>query len=298
MQTVLITGAGGPAGRATAAFFREAGWRIIPTDIVPVGGLDIRIVPPGGDPEFDGAILDLIVREEPDLVVPTVSEELPRVARLACAIRGLGAKIFISRPDAVDAANDKYVTASLLARDGIAVPRTLAAAGATDAPSAGASLGYPFLAKPRVGRGGRGVNVIVSSAEAARERRPDAVYQEFMPGEEFDVNLFAHPAGYARALVVLHKTGLRNGLTGNADGVRRVADPAVGELALSAVRALGLEGPVDIDIRRDRAGRPRILEINARVGANALAAREVLEQFTLLTPERTIHDASPRSARS
>src|SRR5689334_3931261 len=154
MRSVLITGAGGPAGRASGAWFREAGWRVVTTDVVPVG--DAFIVPRGDDPAFDGALLDLIVREAPDLVVPTVSEELPRVARLAGAIRALGAGIFISRPQAVDIANDKFATASALLRGSLQAPRTLVTTQVKSAAEAGAALGYPFLVKPRIGRGGRG----------------------------------------------------------------------------------------------------------------------------------------------
>ena len=35
-------------------------------------------------------------------------------------------------------------------------------------------------------------------------------------------------------------------------------------------------GPVDIDIRRDATGTPRVLEVNARFGANSQAVPELL----------------------
>ena len=47
-------------------------------------------------------------------------------------------------------------------------------------------------------------------------------------------------------------------------------------LALAAVEALGLTGPVDLDIRRMPDGTPVVLEINARFGANSAAAPELL----------------------
>jgi len=48
-----------------------------------------------------------------------------------------------------------------------------------------------------------------------------------------------------------------------------VAD--VARLAVRTVQAIGLVGPVDIDIRRDATGTPRVLEVNARFGANSRA---------------------------
>jgi len=45
------------------------------------------------------------------------------------------------------------------------------------------------------------------------------------------------------AAVVLRKTGLKEGLVGNALGVERVERPDVAELGLRAARSLGLEAP-------------------------------------------------------
>ena len=46
--------------------------------------------------------------------------------------------------------------------------------------------------------------------------------------------------------------------------------------AVAAVEALDLVGPVDLDIRRDDAGRPVVLEVNARFGANSAGAPDLL----------------------
>ncbi len=54
-------------------------------------------------------------------------------------------------------------------------------------------------------------------------------------------------------------------------------DEDVAELARQATRALGLSGPLDIDIRRKSDGTPLVLEINARFGANIRYASEVFE---------------------
>ena len=86
--------------------------------------------------------------------------------------------------------------------------------------------------------------------------------------------------------MVLRKTALRDGRVGNAAGVERTHAPDVATLAAATSRALRLEGPIDIDVRRSRDGRPLVLEVNARVGANVRSADEVLE--ALLTRWRTV----------
>jgi biotin carboxylase len=105
----------------------------------------------------------------------------------------------------------------------------------------------------------------------------EVVWQEFLPGEEYDVNLFLERDQRASAAVVLRKTGLKDGIVGNALGVERAERPDVGALAVAAARALGLEGPLDLDVRCRADGAPAVLEANARLGANVLSAREVLD---------------------
>jgi carbamoylphosphate synthase large subunit len=279
MEKIVVTGVGGPAGRAVASYFSESGFSVVGTDIAFVGsGLDgFFRVPRGDSPAFPSALMDILRMERPLLFVPTVTEELPQAARLKERISALGIRMFSSEPQSVDIANDKYLTACVLSDAKIPVPRTLADDEVKSAAVAGEILGYPFIAKPRQGRGGRGVVVHYTSSDAAAESRSGIVYQEFLGGEEYDVNLFQFPGGGSPVVRVLLKTSLREGIVGNALTVRAVERYDIAEIALDACAALRLEGPVDMDVRRDSKGVPNILEINARVGAHVLTAGGILE---------------------
>jgi carbamoylphosphate synthase large subunit len=279
MDKLLVTGVGGPAGKAVASYFRESGFSVVGTDISFAGsGLDgFFLVPRGDSPEFSPALMEILRLERPLLFVPTVTEELPQAARLKEKIGALGIRMFSSDPYAVDIANDKYLTACALRDSNIPAPRTLTDEDVIDAAGAGEVLGYPFVAKPRRGRGGRGVVVHFSRSDAARESRGGIVYQEFLSGEEYDVNMFSYPGGNPSVVRVLLKTSLREGIVGNALTVRPVERSDIAEIAEEASRSLRLEGPVDMDIRRNSVGEPKIIEINARVGANVLKAGGILD---------------------
>jgi len=75
---------------------------------------------------------------------------------------------------------------------------------------------------------------------------------------------------------------LREGKVGNALELLPVTAPDVSELALAAARAIGLVGPMDIDIRRNASGEVRLLEINARIGAHTLRAPPIFDALVNL----------------
>lgn len=276
-RTVLVTGVGGPTGRAAATWLSWRDVRVVGADVrlVRSPAWEPRRVPPASDPAYLYALLALVDDERPALLLPTLSEELRVVARLREALRALGCALAMGPAPGVDVADDKLLTAEVLGWAGIPAPRSLS--GPSSPADLVAALGLPLLAKPRIGRGGRGVSVFHDEAQLAAAPADDRIWQEFIPGEEYDVNLYVGADGEATVSVVLRKVGLRDGETGNALGVVRVDRPAVRDVAVRAARALGLTGPVDVDVRLRRDGTPAILEINARLGANSLSATEVLE---------------------
>lgn len=278
---ILITGIGGPAGKSAATYVREKGFHVLGTDMrevdAPADGF--RLVPAVNDPAFASLLLSLIERERPSLFIPTVSEELPVVARLAHEIRARGCCVFISPAGAIDTAHDKLRTMRFYEHTDVPVPRTFDEWLQRE--RVVGELGFPFLAKPRVGRGGRGVVLYWSPEEFLAEKRDGLLFQEFIPGEEYDVNLFVDGEDSLSICIVLRKTALKQGLTGNALSVERATHPGAADLGRRAAALLGLTGPLDMDVRLRADGTPVLIEINARVGGNVLAAPEVLDSLLL-----------------
>lgn len=276
---ILVTGVGGPAGRSAARYFRSKGHHVIGTDMRDAGSEadEFILVPPALETGYTDALLDIIGEAKPALFVPTVTEELLIVARLRERIKAMGCALFISPPSAVEVANDKLKTARFMERNGVSVPRTFGPETARK--DVAAALGLPLIAKPSFGRGGRGVSVHMTVDEVLRDGREGILFQEFIPGDEFDVNLFTDSGAVARAAICLRKTGLKEGIVGNAVSVVREARQDAVDICLRAAELLGLEGPLDFDVRLRKNGTPALLEINARLGGNSLEAVEVLDSL-------------------
>jgi carbamoylphosphate synthase large subunit len=274
-SVAAVTGVGGPAGCAVAHYLRRSGILVVGTDMRPLEILHrFHLLPPAISNDYLNALDALLLRKRIQLLVPTVTEELPKISAHRETIRNNDCQIFVSPVAGVLTANDKWETVCALNAEGISVPRSYCGESKRELL---ANISLPMLSKPRFGRGGRGVEIHTDCRSLPPQLSGDLIFQEFLEGEEYDVNIFAEPGGYAAVSVVLKKTLLKNGRVGNALTVERCNAPDIGALAEKAVQALRLEGPIDVDIRRNLAGDPFLLEINARVGANVLAAEEVLD---------------------
>lgn len=295
-HTILVTGAAGPAGRTLGAQLARrpdaARRRVVGVDLspAPVPGYDaVEPVPAAADPAYDAATLDLVARLRPRLVVPTVSEELPRLAVLARAA-GLGDAVVLSAPGPTSVAGDKLLTMWALERQGVAVPRYLPADALGSAAEALAWGDGPVVVKPRVSRGGRGVHVVEDPDDPGWASLDASwVVQAFAPGTEYSPQVYRSPADGACTVVVLEKTGRKEGRVGNATTVERLPAGAVDDVAKLAARtaeALDLVGPLDMDVRRLADGTPVVLEVNARFGAVSAGAPELLDAVLDVWPGR------------
>lgn len=274
---ILVTGACGPAGRSLLTQLHQRGVDAVGVDMAPTprpDGIPVLAALPASDPAYLTQLDDLVAGLGAHLVIPTVSEELPLVAAAGRPWALIGPA------DAVVLAADKWLTTQVLSAAGVTVPRTIVADQATD--HLRAWIGAPIVTKPRISRGGRGV-VVHQAWGPAVPVAADLVASEFVPGVEFAPNVFVADDPAADVAVVLRKTGLKDGVVGNATGVERVDDPVVGAVAVAACRALGLRGPADVDVRLRADGTPVVLEVNARFGANSTHAPELLDAVLACT---------------
>ena len=278
LMRVLVTGIGGPAGKAVASFLTKKPFQTVGVDMNPnVKSPDIisfHSVPAGDSTDFIERLLNIAIEERIQLIIPTVDEELIPIAEHRSLFESHGKVLVTSSPEAIRICRDKYRTALFLRKRNIPCPHTILAKDATD-------LDFPILVKPRSGRGGRGVAIFenrLQLEEAQSLYDSSFIFQEFVSGAEYDANLFTHD-GKILVNQILLKKKLEHGNFGNALETVKINDSEIEDLAAKTAIALKLEGPADIDVRKDEQGTPKILEINPRVGANVLKTRAVLTEM-------------------
>lgn len=260
---VLVTGAGGPAGVAVIrSLLRRDDLTVFAADmdgwasgIYLVPSARRRLVPPGRDADFVPAVARMVHDDRLDLVISTVDVEL---VALAGRREELAPAVLAAPSEAtLDAALDKLVLAERCAPTGRS-PRTLLAG-----PDAlAADWEFPVFAKPRQGAGSRGIRLVPD--RAALEALPldeGLIVQDFLPGEEYSVDVIADADGRVVAAVPRTRARVDSGV---AIAGRTVHDPELAEAATAVAGAIGLTGVANVQLRRGRDGRAMLLEVNPR----------------------------------
>ena len=174
MTTVLVSAAGAPGTAALVRALRENGERevrIVGTDMAErsVGRRlcdAFHLVPPGSDPGFGNAMLDVVQQEGVDALLPQSSFDLLGLAESKGRFEGVA--VMVSSPAAVRRSNDKAESYALLDEIGVPGPRWRRVVGGQAVTEAARELGYPKVdvaLKPAFSSGSRGFRILSAAAD-------------------------------------------------------------------------------------------------------------------------------------
>jgi len=225
---VLVSASGAPGTAALLRALRENGERRVRLVGTDMGERAIgrhlcdafHLVPAGSDPSFAEAILDVVERENVDVVLPQSSFDLEGLAEHR---NEFPVPVLVSSADTIRRSNDKAETYSLLQRLGIVGPDFRRVNGAEAVAAAAIELGYPgrpVCLKPVFSSGSRGFRVLDPTVDRAHQllhERPGSVAMRL----EEAVELL--PASGGPDLLVMElATGGERTIDGIADGQRVV----------------------------------------------------------------------------
>lgn len=260
---VLVTGAGGPAGVAVIrSLLKREDLTVFAADmdgwasgIYLVPSAQRRLVPPAKSEDFVPALVHLIAEDQLDLVISTVDVELEMLADRRDEL--VPAVLAAPSAETLRTALDKLELAERCAATGRAPRTVLAGPDALEV-----DWEFPAFAKPRQGAGSRGIRVVPD--RAALEALPTdegLIVQDFLPGEEYSVDVIADASGHVVAAVPRTRARVDSGV---AIAGRTIRDKELEETATVIAAAIGLVGVANVQLRRDRAGRAMLLEVNPR----------------------------------
>lgn len=187
-----------------------------------------------------------------------------------------GSFLAVASDAALEIANDKVRTLEVASKLDIAYPKSVQVSSVEDLRTAEAQFGYPYVLKPTVSWTGavpdRMVPLeVINEAEATEATTRflatgcEVLAQQLATGRREGVSLFivnGELLGFC-GCAALRTTPPLGGVS-----VMRESIPVPEELlqaAVSLATTIGVEGPSEVEFRRDASGNPLLMEINARL---------------------------------
>ena len=286
MTTILVSAAGAPGTAALLRGLRDNGEREVRLVGVDMSERSIgsrlcdafHLVPPGADPGYADALLEVVERERVDVVLPQSSHDLPG---LAASRERFPVPVLVSGPETVRRSNDKAETYALLPRIGVRAPSFRRVTGAAGVETAARELGYPdrpVCFKPVFSSGSRGFRVLDATVDRSHQllyERPGAVAMrleealELLPADGVDLLVMERATGGERTIdgigdgrrVVLGHPKTREAMrAGLAMWFETLDDPGLLEIADRIVRELEIEWFFNIQLVGEH-----VIEVNPRI---------------------------------
>jgi carbamoyl-phosphate synthase large subunit len=260
---LLITGAG---GAAAISVWKSLGaeHELHMADMDPLAtGLylvpaDRRlIIPRGDDPQLVAVLHEACRARRIDALLPTVDAELAPLAAVRERFESIGVQLPISPVECLRICRDKQLLLDKV--KGIVPipdnrPLTQAVADRVDS--------FPRLVKPRSGAGSRGVAKITSREDLeAIPKDGSFLLQEFLPGEEYSVDVYVRRDGRVIAAVPRERMKVDSGI---AIASRTINLPEVIDSAVKTAEAIGIRGTANVQFKCAADGVFKLLEVNPR----------------------------------
>jgi carbamoyl-phosphate synthase large subunit len=214
------------------------------------------LLPRGDDPGFVEAMLEICGEHDIDVLVPTVDSELVPLADARDELEAAGTSVLVAPTRALRLCLDKW--ALMQVADGsVPIPRSAPLDDDFDP----GDFELPVLVKPRVGSGSRGVRRVDSWDALGAVRDRSLLVQAHLPGPEYSLDVLARADGEVRAVVPRERLRIDSGI---AITSRTVHDEELEAIGARAVETVGITGVANVQVMRDAAGTPRLIEINPR----------------------------------
>jgi carbamoyl-phosphate synthase large subunit len=282
------------AGCQALKVLREDGFRTIvvnsnPATIMTDPGFADRTYLEPLDVE---AVADVLGRERPDALLPTMGGQTALNIGLELAERGvldaLGIELIGSPPDVIRKAEDRELFRETVREAGLKVPESLVVTSRADVPE---DLSFPVILRPAFTLGGHGggtaytrdqLGTLLNRALQESPVHQVLVEESLLGWDEFELELIRDRND--NVIVVcsienLDPMGVHTGDSVTVAPQMTLSDEAYQELrdaAAAVIRAVGVEcGGSNIQFARNReSGDVRVIEMNPRVSrSSALASK-------------------------
>tara|TARA_B100000787_G_C16149603_1_gene275945 strand:- start:138 stop:1163 length:1026 start_codon:yes stop_codon:yes gene_type:complete len=301
MINILMTGAGAPGGPGIIKCLKE-----IPNSKLIVGDADdmasgkflndsFVLLPKAKDDNFIHKVLSICKEMEIDLIFPLVTMELFKFSKNRDIFERNNIKIIVSDFANLSIANNKSALYKHLAKKEVATPMFRVVKNYEEfykAKEEVKSVTSSYCLKPSISNGSRGVRLVddeINEYDLLFNEKPNSLYitdekintilkensfpelliAEILPGNEYTIDTIVDNNGNPILILPRLRTKTNGGISvaGKFEKHIKIID-----YCDKIIRSLKLLGPIGIQVKEDKFGEFKILEINPRIQGTSVAA--------------------------
>ena len=219
-----------------------------------------EVIPEADDHSFADRLFKIVKKYQVEVLMPSSGFDIYPYSENRKQLQEIGAQAIVSDRDKLEICRDKMLTFQTLGSRFV-LPFTTAEANKID--------GFPVLAKPRFGKGSRGIVKIddESDLKYILSKRDDLVFQEYLPGTEYTVDVLSDLNGKPLMAVPRIRMQTRAGISTKG---RVLKDASLEIDCMKIAENIGIRGPCCMQMKESGDGRLKLIEVNPRMGGGTI----------------------------
>ncbi len=267
ISTVLIPGASAPAGINTIKSLRISDFRgkVLSTDSNNLSaGFYLsdfyEVIPEAEADDYLEVLLNIIDKYSVEVLMPSSGYDIFPFSEYKSKLKKHGVFPIVSDRKILEICRDKISTFNHLNKE-FNLPFTTLKPEEIDS--------FPIIAKPRYGKGSRDVIQVNDAKELqyVSSKYAGMIYQEFLPGDEYTIDVMSDLEGTPIVSVPRVRLQTKSGISTKG---KIILDKYLIKESMEIVRKLKIIGPSCIQMKKDKIGDFKLVEINPRLGGGTI----------------------------
>jgi carbamoyl-phosphate synthase large subunit len=268
-STILVPSASAPAGINTIKSLKMVNYpvRIVASDSNPFSAgffmSDAYEVLPEIDSKlYITRLLEIVTKHKINVLMPSSGYDIYQYSANKEKLLKLGALPVVSDIKTMKICRDKIQTFDYLSKK-FELPFTTLDYKKVK--------GFPLIAKPRYGKGSKGIVKINNENELkyVRFNSENLIFQEYLPGTEYTIDVLSDMECEPILAVPRIRVETRAGISTVGTIVK---DENISETCKSIAKYLKIRGPCCIQMKESNDGILKIVEVNPRMGGGTIFA--------------------------
>lgn len=268
-STILVPSASAPAGINTIKSLKMVNYpvRIVASDSNPFSAgffmSDAYEVLPEIDSKlYITRLLEIVTKHKINVLMPSSGYDIYQYSANKEKLLKLGALPVVSDIKTMKICRDKIQTFNYLSKK-FELPFTTLDYKKVK--------GFPLIAKPRYGKGSKGIVKINNENELkyVRFNSENLIFQEYLPGTEYTIDVLSDMECEPILAVPRVRVETRAGISTVGTIVK---DENISETCKSIAKFLKIRGPCCIQMKESNDGILKIVEVNPRMGGGTIFA--------------------------